>query len=55
MIHSLSLLGVDFVLSEESDANVGMHHGSLLSPVPFAIVVDVTELADNVGCYMLTI
>ena len=37
---------VDSELSEEFDVKVGMHQGSVLSPFPFAVVVDVvTEFA----------
>ena len=32
-------------LSEEFDINVGMHQGSVLSPILFAMLVHVTEFA----------
>ena len=42
---------MDSELSEEFDVKVGMHQGSVLSPFPFVVVVDVvTELAR--GCAM---
>ena len=37
---------MDSVLSEEFEVKVGMHQGSVLSPLLFAVVVDVfTEFA----------
>ena len=33
----------DSVLSEEFEVKVGMHQGSMLSPFPFAVMVDVRE------------
>ena len=36
-------VGVDSELSEEFEVNVGMHQGSVLSPFPFAMVVDVVN------------
>ena len=34
---------VDSGLSEEFEVNVGMHQGSVLSPFPFAVVMDDVE------------
>ena len=34
---------LNYKLPEMRDGNVGMYHGSVLSPFPSAVVVDVTE------------
>ena len=39
---------VDSELSEEFGIRVGLYQGSVLSPFPFSVVVDVTEIAR--GC-----
>ena len=36
-------------LSEEFEAKVGMHQGSVLSPFPFAVMVDVVTEASREG------
>ena len=36
-------------LSEEFEVNVGVHHGSVLSPLLFAIVIDVGTNEVKVG------
>ena len=39
---AMTRVGLDSELSEKSEVKVGMHQGSVLSPFPFAVVVDVT-------------
>ena len=48
------MVRVDSELSEEFEAKVGMHQGSVLSPFLFADVVDVTtEMARGVLSYSM--
>ena len=47
---------VGFELSEEFEVKVGIHQGSVLSPFPFTVMVDVvTELAIEgvLSCFTL--
>ena len=41
---------VDSELSEEFEVNAGMHQGSVLSPIFFALVVDVVTVDVVRGC-----